>query len=85
MPPAAKPLLYRLGFWDVFQKKPHLVSPGIVSAWSDPEPYDNDFIFNPYGPGWHLDRQRSQRGRAIAITRVWRSGDDLSIPRALPM
>jgi flavin-dependent dehydrogenase len=58
LPPSAKPLLYRLGVWEAFVAAPHLSSPGIVSVWSDEEPYENDFFFNPYGNGWHLDRRR---------------------------
>ena len=33
-------------------------SPGIASAWGQAELYDNDFIVNPHGPGWHVDRRR---------------------------
>ena len=56
--PAAKPLLCRLGLWETFENDGHLASPGIVSAWNSPQPFENDFIFNPYGCGWHLDRAR---------------------------
>ena len=50
--------LARLGLWPRFLAAGHVPSPGIVSVWGDPEPYDNDFIFNPHGDGWHIDRQR---------------------------
>ncbi|MBI3408063.1 MAG: NAD(P)/FAD-dependent oxidoreductase [Planctomycetes bacterium] len=61
LPPGAQPLLRRLGVWEAFQKDAHLASPGIVSVWGSEEPHENDFIFNPYGNGWHLDRTRFDR------------------------
>jgi len=36
----------------------HLRSSGIVSVWGENLPFHNDFVFNPYGHGWHLDRRR---------------------------
>lgn len=58
LPPDVAPLLHRLGIWDGFKRDGHLPSPGIVSVWGDEKAYENDFIFNPYGNGWHLDRRR---------------------------
>jgi flavin-dependent dehydrogenase len=62
--PSVKPLLYRLDVCEVFQNDRHLPSPGIVSVWAGEQPYENDFIFNPYGNGWHLDRARFDRSLA---------------------
>jgi flavin-dependent dehydrogenase len=56
LPPAAKALLRALGFWDRFCRAGHLRSPGVVSCWGGEGPSENDFVFNPYGEGWHLDR-----------------------------
>src|SRR5262249_27626456 len=61
LPPDAKPLLHRLGVWEAVHKDAHLPSPGITSVWGSEEPYENDYIFNPYGNGWHLDRTRFDR------------------------
>ncbi len=61
LPPRAALLLQRLGIWDDFQRDGHVESPGIVSIWGSDTPYENDFLFNPYGPGWHVDRQRFDR------------------------
>ncbi len=36
----------------------HLPSFGNVSAWGRADAGSNDFMFNPYGHGWHLDRAR---------------------------
>jgi flavin-dependent dehydrogenase len=57
LPPAARLPLIELGVWDRFMAEGHAPSPGILSAWGQDEPYENHFIFNPYGHGWHLDRR----------------------------
>jgi flavin-dependent dehydrogenase len=57
LPPAARPLLEALGLWQRFLADGHLPSYGNRSAWGTPQLTDTDFIFNPYGHGWHLDRQ----------------------------
>jgi flavin-dependent dehydrogenase len=64
LPPDAAPLLARLGAASVLKGREHLPSPGTVAAWGSDEPYENDFIFSPYGPGWHLDRRRFDEGLA---------------------
>jgi len=56
LPPAIQPLLVRLGIWDRFLAEKHSQSFGIRSAWGVDELHENDFIFNPYGAGWHIDR-----------------------------
>lgn len=58
LPPRIQPLLVKLGVWDQFLADNHLPAPGIRSAWGQEALYDNDFIFNPYGSGWHVDRAR---------------------------
>ncbi len=58
LPPAIKPFLSRLGAAKIFEQNEHLPSPGIVSVWGSAEPYENNFLFNPYGHGWHVDRRR---------------------------
>ncbi len=58
LPPDVRLPLERLGAWDRFEAGGHLPSPGIISAWGSPEPYANDFILNPYGCGWRVDRNR---------------------------
>lgn len=52
-----KPLA-RLGVWNEFLAAGHHAAPGIVAIWGHDEPFENDFVFSPYGPGWHLDRAR---------------------------
>lgn len=66
LPPAAKRPLRALGVWDRFRGNGFVPSPGIVSAWGGPELYANDFVVNPHGSGWHVDRGRFDRMLAHA-------------------
>ena len=58
LPPAARPLLRDLGLWEAFLAAGHLPSYGNISAWGAPSLQSTDFIFDPNGHGWHLDRAR---------------------------
>jgi flavin-dependent dehydrogenase len=57
VPPQVCVMLSQLGVWERFLRDCHLASPGTVSIWGDHRLAENDFIFNPYGHGWHLDRR----------------------------
>jgi flavin-dependent dehydrogenase len=76
LPPVVCLPLARLGLWDEFRAAGHARSPGIVSAWGADEPYENDFVFNPFGPGWHVDRAPFDAALAAAAeaagAHVWR-------------
>ncbi len=61
LPPAATPLLRDLGVLDRFATEDHLPCYGNVSIWGSSEVQSTDFIFNPHGHGWHLDRIRFDR------------------------
>ena len=61
LPPEARRFLASLGVLERFEREGHLPSPGIVSLWGSDSPEENDFVFNPYGHGWHLDRNRFDR------------------------
>lgn len=56
VPPTIMPALSELGLWKNFLAAGHAKAPGNVVIWGDDQPFENDFLFNPYGPGWHLDR-----------------------------
>jgi flavin-dependent dehydrogenase len=56
--PAARPLLRDLGVLDRFLGDGHLARHGNLSAWGAPGLHASDFIFDPHGHGWHLDRAR---------------------------
>lgn len=58
LPPEVRMPLDRLGLWERFLTDGHLQSPGVMAAWGRSEPYVNDFILNPYGCGWRVDRNR---------------------------
>jgi flavin-dependent dehydrogenase len=58
LPPAAKPLLRALGVFERFSREGHLPSYGNESAWGSDVPRCADFIRDPQGHGWHLDRRR---------------------------
>lgn len=57
LPPIAHLPLVQLGVWDRFIAMQHAASPGTCSAWGAVEPYEESFIFSPFGHGWHLDRR----------------------------
>lgn len=56
-PPAVQTALAPLGLWESFAASGALPSVGIRSVWGRSEPYEKSFLFNPYGPGWHVDRR----------------------------
>jgi 2-polyprenyl-6-methoxyphenol hydroxylase-like FAD-dependent oxidoreductase len=58
LPPEVRRPMIALGLWGPFLADGPLESPGIVSAWGRPKRYDHDFIVNPHGYGWHIDRWR---------------------------
>lgn len=70
LPPRARPLLASLGLPINLAREGHMPVPGILSAWGSADAHCNDFIVNPYGNGWHLDRPRFDRmlgGRACDL------------------
>lgn len=58
LPPRARLPLLRLGVWERFIRARHLPSAGTLAAWGDDELAANDSLLNPYGCGWHLNRER---------------------------
>ena len=52
----ARPLLRDLQLLSVVEQGPHLPCYGNASAWGDGTLFTTDFIRDPNGPGWHLDR-----------------------------
>ena len=47
-----------LGIWDDFVAEGHAPCLGSRSAWGDNRLGYNDYLYNPHGQGWHLDRRR---------------------------
>jgi len=58
LPPAARPLLERLGLRDAIEREGFLRTVGNWSAWGHAEPWGRDFLFDRHRHGWHLDRRR---------------------------
>jgi flavin-dependent dehydrogenase len=58
IPPDTRRLLHELGVLEAFLGQGHELSHGSASSWGSDELGYNDFIFNPHGRGWHLDRRR---------------------------
>jgi flavin-dependent dehydrogenase len=76
IPPDTRLVFGRLGVWDEFAAERHEPCVGSCSSWGDGELAYNDFLFNPHGTGWHLDRPRFDAwlaGRALAAgAQLWR-------------
>jgi flavin-dependent dehydrogenase len=58
LPPMIRQQLTGLGIWNQFLECGPLESYGIQTAWETPELRYQDFLHNPYGCGWHVDRAR---------------------------
>jgi flavin-dependent dehydrogenase len=56
IPPDSSALLKRLGVLDRFLSDGHQRCLGSASAWGSSTLGYNDFVLNPHGTGWHLDR-----------------------------
>ncbi|GJF32142.1 alkylhalidase-like protein [Kitasatospora sp. NE20-6] len=61
LPSAARVLLHDLGTGDRPVRDGHLPCYANLSAWGSPALHRLDFIRDPNGPGWHLDRHRFDR------------------------
>lgn len=58
LPPEIRRPLTELGVWERFLSSKRLESYGIRCAWETEDARHRDFLFNPYGSGWHVDRAR---------------------------
>jgi len=56
--PQARLVLGQLGAWERFLAGGHRPCRAVFSAWGSDELGVTDFLFNPYGSGWTLDRRR---------------------------
>jgi len=68
--PAARRLLRDMVVLDAFEAEGHLPYLGNRSLWGGTAVAEVDFMRDPEGPGWHLDRPRFERFlRATAVQR----------------
>jgi len=58
LPPTARRLLTDMGLFESFLAQGHTPCFGNRAAWGSNEPVDTDFLRDPDGHGWHLDRAR---------------------------
>ena len=65
--PDARPSLARLGLWERFLAAGHLPCLGIRSSWGDADLQERAYLFDAYGLGWNLDRQRFDAMLADAV------------------
>lgn len=82
LPPAARPLLQEMDLWESFVAHDHLPSYGNLSAWGSKDLSSTDFIFDPNGNGWHLDRLRFD---ALLREKASDAGADVSVGTKLNM
>jgi 2-polyprenyl-6-methoxyphenol hydroxylase-like FAD-dependent oxidoreductase len=61
LPAESRTTLGALGLWPAFLQDGHLQSPGTVAWWDGETPLEQDGVFHPLGPGWHVDRHRFDR------------------------
>lgn len=65
-PPDLLLMLEQLGLTERFRRDGHAPCPGYASVWGRPSVGYNDFIVNPLGPAWRLDRRVFDRMLAQA-------------------
>ena len=61
LPGAARPMLNKLGLLPWVENSASLTNKGNLSSWGDSRLRETDFIRDPYGCGWHLDRQHFEQ------------------------
>lgn len=67
IPPDTRHLLEVLGLWNSFKSQHHDPCLGSCSAWGSESLGYNDFIYNPMGHGWHLDRKKFNHMLQLAV------------------
>ena len=58
LPPEVRVPLAALGVWEGFLADGHRPALGNRAVWGADVDWGKDFLFNPYGNGWHIDRYR---------------------------
>ncbi len=70
LPAAARRLLTDMGLWESFQNEGHAPCHGNRSIWGSAHLAETDFLRDPDGHGWHIDRVRFDLWlRQIAVER----------------
>lgn len=61
LPAAIHRLMVELGVWERFLAAEFVPAHAISAVWGADQARENASIFDPYGPGWHVDRPRFDR------------------------
>ena len=69
VPPVANDLLRKLGVFPNMATAGHLPSFSTKMAWGSEQLISRDFMYEPFGHGWQLDRRRFERDLADAARR----------------
>ncbi|PKH53853.1 dehydrogenase [Shewanella sp. Choline-02u-19] len=67
IPPDSRELLEKLGIWDAFTAQKHAPCLGSYSSWGSDQLGFNDYLFNPQGHGWHLNRCAFDKFLALQV------------------
>lgn len=75
-PPNILPLLKKLGVEAEFYQASHEPCPGFASVWGRSSPGYNDFIVNPMGPSWRLNRVEfdamlARKAEVLGVQLAW--------------
>ncbi|GAB1538973.1 tryptophan 7-halogenase [Scytonema sp. NUACC21] len=77
LPGAARQILQNLGLLAALDSSSHLPCYGNICAWGSDRLVVNDFINDPHGLGWHLDRAQFDEALRLAALRagavLWRN------------
>lgn len=83
IPPNSRHLFEELGIWQSFSQQQHMPCLGSYSSWGSNDLGFNDYLFNPLGHGWHLDRLRFDQFLVEEVEKrqipVWRKSAVSSI------
>ncbi len=83
LPPSATGLLQRMGLYSAGFAERHAASYGVRCAWGGEAPEDRDFLREPHGPGWVVDRaifERDLTDFARTSGADWQTGSTLRRP-----
>ena len=67
IPPDSRQLLEQLNIWQSFNAQNHSPCLGSYSSWGSKDLGFNDYLFNPQGHGWHLDRTAFDKFLALEV------------------
>jgi flavin-dependent dehydrogenase len=79
LPPEITPVLKELDLWNAFEALKPVMSAGIVCSWGSNSAQEQDFICNPFGTGWRVDRRAFD---AMLLTEARRAGAEFFEARA---